>query len=74
MEYGDFYDDRKFCEACNQYVPYLISMDHSYCVQCGGVVRLFSEGDWEVFNESLKARRPRGGRPRKNTGTDSKSA
>jgi hypothetical protein len=71
MEYGDYYDDRKFCTTCNGYVPYLISMDHSYCVECGGVVRLFSEDDWDTFNESLKARRPRGGRPRKDADKES---
>lgn len=68
MDNSNFYDDRKFCPECNAYVPYLISMEHSYCVTCGGVVRLFSEGDWENFNESLKSRRPKGGRPRKNGG------
>ena len=65
MEFGDFYDDRKFCTACNDYVPYLMSMDHSYCVECGGQVRLFSKADWAEFNESMKSARPKGGRPRK---------
>lgn len=65
MDYGSFYDDRKYCPSCEAYVPYLISMDHSYCVACGGVVRLFSDRDWSSFNESLKQRRPKGGRPRK---------
>jgi len=65
MEYGDFYNDRKFCETCNEYVPYLQGIEHSYCTQCGQQVRLFSDSDWEAFQESLKARRPKGGRPRK---------
>ena len=65
MEFGDFYDDRKFCTQCNDYVPYLMSMDHSYCVECGGQVRLFSKADWTEFNESMKSARPKGGRPRK---------
>jgi hypothetical protein len=42
-----------------------MSIEHSYCVQCGGEVRLFSKEDWENFHENLTARRPRGGRPRK---------
>ena len=43
------YDDRKFCQACDTYVTYLQSVDQSYCVQCGGVVRLFSDDDWSRF-------------------------
>ena len=62
---SDFYNDRKYCENCCQYVSYLQSMEHSYCVQCGEAVRLFSTDDWETFNASLKERRPKGGRPKK---------
>ncbi len=60
---SDFYSDRKFCEHCQAYVSYLQSTDHSYCVQCGLAVRLFSDEDWTAFNESLQERRPKGGRP-----------
>lgn len=65
IDRGNYYDDRKFCPECEDYVAYLISMEHSYCVTCGGIVRLFSDQDWDTFNESLKQRRPKGGRPRK---------
>ena len=65
MEPTDFYNDRKYCSECDEYVPYLQSMENSYCAVCGSKVRLFSDADWEAFNESLKERRPRGGRPRK---------
>lgn len=63
MNPSDFYNDRKFCEHCRDYVSYLQSTEHSYCVQCGNAVRLFSEADWSAFNEALKERRPKGGRP-----------
>jgi len=63
MNPSDFYNDRKFCEHCQTYVAYLQSTEHSYCVQCGKAVRLFSEQDWTAFNEALKERRPKGGRP-----------
>ena len=66
MNRFDYYSDRKYCPECDDYVSYLMSIEHSYCVQCGGEVRLFSKQDWENFHESLAARRPRGGRPRKN--------
>ncbi len=66
MQTSDFYNDRKFCDQCDDYVPYLPSMEHSYCADCGSEVRLFSEQDWEHFHAELKDRRPRGGRPRKN--------
>ena len=67
METNDFYNDRKYCHECDEYVPYLRSMEHSYCVQCGTEVRLFSRDDWERFHESLKERKPKGGRPRKSS-------
>jgi len=62
---SDFYNDRKFCPHCEDYVSYLRGMEESYCVQCGNQVRLFSDGDWDQFHASLKERRPKGGRPRK---------
>ena len=64
MEFGDFYNDRKFCPTCADYVPYLMSMEHSYCVECGSEVRLFSKDDWTEFNESMKTARLKGGRRR----------
>lgn len=66
MENLDYYSDRKFCPQCNDYVHYLMSIEHSFCAECGSEVRLFSENDWTAFNESIQAKRPRGGRPRKN--------
>lgn len=66
MDQPDFYTDRKYCPECDDYVAYLMGMEHSFCVQCGGPVRLFSKKDWEEFHESIKASRPKGGRPRKN--------
>jgi len=66
MERLDFYSDRKFCPLCEDYVNYLMSVEHSYCVTCGTEVRLFSEQDWTAFNESMQSKRPKGGRPRKN--------
>ena len=62
---SDFYNDRKYCPSCETYVSYLQSLSESYCVKCGQAVRLFSEQDWNAFHDSLKERRPKGGRPRK---------
>ena len=53
MDSNNFYDDRKFCTDCNDYVPYLASIDRSYCIQCGAEVRLFSTEDWERFQNGL---------------------
>ena len=66
MENPDFYTDKKYCAHCDDYVNYLMAMDHSFCVNCGERVRLFSKKDWESFNESLSRGRSKGGRPRKN--------
>lgn len=68
MERSDFYSDRKYCDHCDAYVPYLMSIDASYCVHCGREVHLFSKEDWKRFHESLAAKRPKGGRPRKQAG------
>jgi hypothetical protein len=71
MEPRDYYSDLKYCAHCEKYVPYLMSLDHSYCAQCGENVRLFSKQDWESFNENLSRQKPRRGRPRKQRGKES---
>ena len=60
-----FHDDTKFCPCCDAYVRYLASVERSYCVECGGEVRLFSEADWGKFQQRMEDRKPKGGRPRK---------
>jgi hypothetical protein len=74
MENPDYYSDRKFCSTCNDYVPYLMSLEHSYCASCGQEVRLFSKEDWGNFNRTMEERRPKGGRPRKQQSRDKESA
>jgi hypothetical protein len=74
MDHFDYYSDRKYCTHCQKYVPYLMSVDQSFCAECGAEVRLFSESDWRAFNESMAARRPKGGRPRKDRGRKRESA
>ena len=68
---SDFYGDRKYCDQCQRYVSYLMSVDRSFCVECGAKVHLFSQKDWQIFNSSLQERRPKGGRPRKNKDKES---
>ncbi len=65
MNKPDFYKDKKFCAECEGYVNYLMGLEFSYCVTCGGRVRLFSKQDWENFNDTISRGRPKGGRPRK---------
>ena len=57
MSKGDFENDKKWCEKCNDYRPYLMSVNHSFCAECGGQVRLFSKADATVFGEDLQKRR-----------------
>ena len=59
-----FENDRKWCPECETYVPFLLSVNQSYCVDCGGEVRLFSKADWESFAETMSARRPQRGKRR----------
>lgn len=70
-ERNDFYSDRKWCPCCETYVPYLMSLDTSFCARCGGEVRLFSQDDWERFEGRMAARRPQAGR-RGRTGSPGK--
>lgn len=65
MGTSNFYNETKWCEACGDYVNFLLSLDHSYCVKCGAQVRLYSEADWTQVNEQMAARKPKGGRPKK---------
>lgn len=54
---SNFENDRKWCPECEAYVPFLLSVSESYCVECGGQVRLFSRDDWESFADRMSARR-----------------
>ncbi|MFO1009781.1 MAG: hypothetical protein U1F29_06915 [Planctomycetota bacterium] len=65
MDVPDYYSDLKYCPKCEKYVSYLMGMEHSYCVECGARVRLFSEQDWLAFNENITRQKPKGGRPKK---------
>ena len=51
-----------------------MSIEHSFCVECSGEVRLFSKEDWESFHDSLQARKPKGGRPRRRDNDKRESA
>lgn len=64
---NSFYADRKWCPCCDTYVAYLMSLDTSFCVECGGEVRLFSKADWTTFSDTMQQRRPRGGRRARST-------
>ena len=65
MEIIDYYNEKKWCEKCGGYVRFLMSVDHSFCVDCGSPVRLFSKTDWEAFHSVLKAEKENGGRRRR---------
>ena len=54
MTSHDYYDDRRYCPQCRDYVRYLSSPERTYCVECGGVARLFSGEDQLRFRKSVK--------------------
>lgn len=68
MQSHDFYAATKYCPCCEKNVRYLASIEVSYCVECGGEVRLFSAEEWTTFTAALEARKPKGGRPRTSLG------
>ena len=54
MGHMDFYREKKWCSGCREYVRYLMSVNNSFCVNCGTQVRLFSKADTERFTDEVK--------------------
>ena len=52
-----FYRETKWCGACSAQVRYLASVDHSFCVHCGGKVRLFTNDDRSRVTEAAQRHR-----------------
>jgi len=65
MDIIDYYNERKWCEQCCEYVRFLMSVEKSFCVQCGHTVRLFSKKDLEAFHTVLKNEKENKGKRRK---------
>ena len=57
MDQRDFYREMKWCGQCQNYVRYLMSVNHSYCIDCGSPVRLFSKEDARRFSDDLEKRK-----------------
>ena len=51
MSRPDFDTELKWCEKCKAYRRYLMSINHSYCAECGEKVRLFSKADAAAFGD-----------------------
>ena len=50
----EFYNEQKWCDHCQGYVRFLMSVNHSYCIECGGRVRLFSKDDRQSFQDTVQ--------------------
>ncbi|MAD34899.1 MAG: hypothetical protein CMJ88_14235 [Planctomycetes bacterium] len=50
----EFYSEQKWCDQCQSYVRFLMSINHSYCIDCGGRVRLFSGDDKRSFQDTVQ--------------------
>lgn len=50
----EFYNERKWCEHCQDYVRFLMSVNHSFCIDCGGRVRLFNRNDSRNFKDTVQ--------------------
>jgi hypothetical protein len=51
---SEFYTEQKWCDHCNGYVRFMMSVNHSYCIECGGRVRLFNRQDSSNFQETVQ--------------------
>jgi len=69
MATSSFYEDRRYCSACERYTHYLQSPSAAYCSRCGELVRLFSPVDLARFRSSLRLDQP----PRPRTTRDSRA-
>lgn len=50
----EFYNERKWCDQCKTYVRFMMSVNHSYCIECGGRVRLFNRDDSAQFQDHVQ--------------------
>ena len=51
---SDFDREMKWCDACKAKVRFLMSVNHSFCVDCGGKVRMFSREESLLFAETVQ--------------------
>jgi hypothetical protein len=51
---SEFYSELKWCNDCHDYVRFLMSINHSYCVTCGARVRLFNRDDSRAFQDHVQ--------------------
>ncbi|MCU0866905.1 MAG: hypothetical protein MUC36_24230 [Planctomycetes bacterium] len=54
MDNPEFYNEQKWCERCQHQVRFLMSVNHSYCVECGNRVRLFRREDKERLQQQIQ--------------------
>lgn len=54
---SDFDRETKWCETCQTQVRFLMSVNASFCVCCGGKVRLFSKTESVHFAESVQKKK-----------------
>lgn len=54
---NDYYNEKKFCDKCQTYVRFLMSVNRSFCAECGTPVRLFNKEDTKRFSETVQKHR-----------------
>lgn len=54
MGTSEFDRETKWCDACQGRVRFLMSVNHSFCVDCGGKVRMFSREESLLFAETVQ--------------------
>jgi hypothetical protein len=58
-----YYNTKKYCPSCREYVRFLQSIDDSFCVECGSKVRMFSTADKTAFMDGLQKDKSRNMNP-----------
>ncbi|MFN6192764.1 MAG: hypothetical protein ACK5BN_02960 [Planctomycetota bacterium] len=52
-----YYEETKWCGACDREVRFLMSVNHSFCIQCGGTVTMFRRAAGSAFGERVQRHR-----------------
>jgi hypothetical protein len=52
-----YYEETKWCGACDREVRFLMSVNHSFCIHCGGTVTMFRREAGSAFGERVQRHR-----------------
>jgi hypothetical protein len=52
-----YYDETKWCGACDREVRFLMSVNHRFCFDCGNTLTMFRRETGSAFGERVQRHR-----------------